>query len=260
MWALAFAIFSVCKWVTWRECATAVARAPVGRSLAYLFLWPGMDAQPFLGIRGACRAPATSAWIFAGAKSVLGAALVWGVVRRVPAGHPLATGWVGMIGLIFLLHFGLFHLAALAWRRVGIPVEPIMRMPVASRSLAEFWGIRWNRGFNDLAHRYVFQPIQRRLGAMPAMLFTFLASGVVHELVISLPAHAGYGLPTLYFLLQGTGILIERSSAGRRAGLRRGMRGRLFALTVAAAPAYWLFHPAFVGRVILPFLKAIKAI
>lgn len=256
MWALAVAIFLACKWLTWRECAPA--RPPLGRSLAYLLLWPGMDARPFLDTQKVFCAPALPEWLFAAAKLLGGAALLWGVARGAPG--PLLAGWVGMAGLIFLLHFGAFHLDALFWRAAGIPVEPIMRMPIAARSLGEFWSFRWNRGFNDLAHRHVFQPARRRLGLPGATLATFLVSGLVHELVISVPAGAGYGLPTLYFLLQGAGVLVERSGPGARVGLRRGLRGRAFALTVAAAPAYWLFHPPFVGRVIIPFMQAIKAI
>ena len=165
-----------------------------------------------------------------------------------------------MIGLIFLLHFGTFHLIALAWRTRGVPVEPIMRMPLAARSLGEFWSLRWNRGFNDLAHRHVFKPIEKKLGVAGATLLTFLVSGLIHDLVISVPARGGYGLPTLYFLIQGLGVLAERSPLGKRAGLRRGMRGRLFALVVTAAPVGLLFHPQFVGRVIIPFLEVIKAL
>ena len=260
MWALAAAIFMGCKWLSWREGAAALERVPVARSFAYLFLWPGMDAKSFLDPGRPSRSPAASEWLFAAAKTLAGAALLWGLARCVPAAHPLLAGWTGMAGLIFLLHFGTFHLASLFWRTAGIPAEPIMRMPIAARSLGEFWSFRWNRGFNDLAHRHVFQPARRALGIPGATLLTFLASGLVHDLVISIPARADYGLPTLYFLLQGTGVLAERSPFGRRAGLRRGIRGRLFALTIAAAPAFWLFHPPFVARVILPFMHAIKAL
>ena len=42
---------------------------------------------------------------------------------------------------------------------------------------------------------------------------------------------------------------------------RRGwLRGRLFTLAIVAAPAFWLFHPPFVRRVILPFMQAIGAL
>jgi hypothetical protein len=77
----------------------------------------------------------------------------------------------------------------------------------------------------------------------------------VHDLIISLPAGAGFGLPTLYFLVQGAGILTEKSHWGRRH--LRGRAGRAFAIAVAALPAPILFHPPFITRVILPFMRAV---
>jgi hypothetical protein len=46
---------------------------------------------------------------------------------------------------------------------------------------------------------------------------------------------------------------------GSQLGLRRGYRGWLFMASFAAAPVYFLFHPPFVLRVIIPFMKAIHA-
>jgi len=59
--------------------------------------------------------------------------------------------------------------------------------------------------------------------------------------------------------LQGMGVLLERSNAGRRLGLGHGFRGWMFMFIFTAAPAYWLFHPTFVQNVILPMLKTIGA-
>jgi alginate O-acetyltransferase complex protein AlgI len=87
----------------------------------------------------------------------------------------------------------------------------------------------------------------------------FLASGIVHDLVISLPARGGWGGPTIYFVVQGLGLLVERSRIGRSLGLARGWRGWLYAMLVLVAPAYWLFHPPFIRTVVLPFLTAIGA-
>ena len=103
-----------------------------------------------------------------------------------------------MIGVIFLLHFGTFHLLSLGWRRLGVNAMPLMRNPSRSTSLAEFWGRRWNTAFHELAARFTFRPLRRLVGAGTAASLVFLVSGLIHELVISLPAGGGYGLPTLY--------------------------------------------------------------
>ena len=92
-----------------------------------------------------------------------------------------------------------------------------------------------------------------------AGFLVFLISGLVHDLVISLPSRAGYGLPTLYFALQGVGVMIERSRFGKGLGLTRGVRGWFFTMAFLVGPVYWLFHPWFVMRVIIPFMGAIRA-
>jgi alginate O-acetyltransferase complex protein AlgI len=132
-----------------------------------------------------------------------------------------------------------------------------MQRPLASRSLSELWGKRWNLGYRKLSHALVFLPLQKRFGPAAGTLGAFLASGLLHDLVISVPAGAGYGLPTAYFLAQGLGVLVERSRAGRRFGLGRGTRGWLWTTLLAVGPLYALFHPWFVMRVIVPFLRAV---
>jgi D-alanyl-lipoteichoic acid acyltransferase DltB (MBOAT superfamily) len=162
--------------------------------------------------------------------------------------------------LIFLLHFGSFHLIALFWQAMGIAAEPIMSKPILSKTLSEFWGKRWNLGFRQLAHEFIFRPLYKRTGVAVAGLLVFVVSGLIHDLVISLPARGGYGLPTAYFIVQGLGVTLERSALGRKLGLQKGTAGWIFMLVVTAAPAFWLFHPPFVLRVILPFMHAIHAL
>jgi len=172
----------------------------------------------------------------------------------------LLRGWVGLLGLILLLHFGSFHLIALFWQTMGIDAQPIMSKPVLSKTLSEFWGKRWNLGFRQLAHDLIFRPLHKRTGVAMAGLLVFVASGLIHDLVISLPARGGYGLPTAYFILQGLGVTLERSALGQRIGLQKGLTAWIFLLVVTAAPAFWLFHPPFVLRVIIPFMHAIHAL
>ena len=259
MWALSAAVFAACKWLTWRY--TPVSRAPAWRHVAYLVAWPGLDAKAFLDPRPLPRErrPTPGEWAFAGAKLAFGAALLWGVVPLVPADGPLLRGWVGMAGLIFLLHFGSFHLLSCAWRAAGVDAKPLMNWPVLAEGVSAFWGKRWNTAFRDLTHRLLFRPLAGRLGARAGVAAGFLFSGIVHDLVISLPAGGGYGWPTLYFTLQGLGLLVERSKFGKRLGLGNGWRGRMFTAVVVVGPAFGLFHPPFVREVVLPFLDAIGA-
>jgi D-alanyl-lipoteichoic acid acyltransferase DltB (MBOAT superfamily) len=184
----------------------------------------------------------------------LGLALAFCVVPLVTHYDPLLGGWVGMTGIALFLHFGIAHLLSLWWRRWGIDARPIMRSPVLATSLSDFWGRRWNLAFRDVAYNYVFRPLVEKLGGARATLAVFLVSGLVHDLVISLPAGGGWGLPTLYFLLQGSGVLFERSRLGKRLGLGKGVVGRLFCVAIVVGPVALLFHRPFVERVVLPML------
>jgi alginate O-acetyltransferase complex protein AlgI len=172
-------------------------------------------------------------------------------------GQPLVRAWIGMAGLVFALHFGVFHLLSCLWRSLGVPAVPIMQWPIASTSVSEFWGRRWNLAFRDLAHRFVFRPLATRWGGPAALAAGFLVSGLVHDAVISVPARGGYGLPTLFFLIQAAGVAIERSAVGRRSGLGRGFVGWMFTAMVLLLPAPLLFHPPFVHQVVLSFFDAL---
>ncbi len=259
MWVIAFALFAGCKWLTFRKALARGIDAGFGRKLGFLFAWIGMDAAKFFAKPNATEKPRTLEFVFATLKTLIGAALLWIATRYALAIDPLLAGWTGMIGLIFFLHFGLFHLLSLAWRTAGVHAPPLMRAPLLSRSLGEFWGERWNTAFHWLTEKFLFRPLHRVAGVRAATLFVFLASGLIHDLVISVPARGGYGLPTLYFLLQGVGVLFEHTRFARRLGFNRGFRGWLFTLVITAGPACWLFHPPFVRTVILPFLKTIGA-
>jgi hypothetical protein len=211
-----------------------------------------MDARAFLISNS--RPPAISEWLFAAAKLALGIALTWLIVPLIPLEFPLLRGWIGMTGLIFVLHFGSFHLLSCAWRAAGVDAKPLMNWPIFSASLSEFWGRRWNTAFRDLTFRFLFRPLASRIGPRCGLAVGFLISGLVHDLVISVPAGDGYGWPTLYFAIQGLGLLFERSRLGKALGY-----GSAFTALVVIGPAYGLFHPPFVRNVILPFLDALGA-
>lgn len=257
MWLFVTAMFAGCKWLTWRRAQTNLEAIP-RRNLGYLFAWPGMDAKSFLTGRHN-QQPPLSEWLLATGRFLAGLALLWLAAHAPLTTSSIANAWLGMFGLTLLLHFGSFHLVALAWQRAGVPAKPLMQSPATATSLAAFWGVRWNTAFNKLVHDLAFRPLARSVGTTGATLAVFALSGIIHELSISFPARGGYGLPFGYFILQGLGVLIERSRFGQALGLGRGFRGWLFMVLFTAAPAYWLFHPPFVRNVILPMLQTIGA-
>ena len=249
-------VYAGCKWLTWH------AGAPAGRGwrhAGYLLAWPGLDAPGFFAAGARAERVRRAEWLAASASLAAGALLFFAVARTLAA-DLYATGWLGMVGIVLMLHFGTFQLMSCAWRAAGVRARPLMNQPLAATSLADFWGRRWNTAFRDLTHRFLFQPLAARLGSRWGVAIGFLFSGAVHDLVISVPAGGGYGGPTTYFAAQGAAMLFERSVAGRRLGLGHGWRGRLFAMTVLVAPVQLLFHRPFVVGVVVPFMRALGAI
>lgn len=257
MWTTAFLLYAACKALTLVQAPRRSLTASWTRTVGYLVFWPGMDAEAFLARTDRPAIPAPSDWLSAAGRTAAGILLFWLAARGAFAIHPLLAGWIGMTGVILTLHFGTFDLISLAWRRAGVNAIPVMRHPLRSTSLGEFWGRRWNTAFHELANRFSFKPLRSHVGVPAAALLVFLISGAIHELVISVPAGGGYGLPTAYFGLQGLAVLGERSTVAQAFGLGHGWRGRTFAVVVAAGPAFWLFPPVFIRRVILPMLASV---
>lgn len=135
-----------------------------------------------------------------------------------------------------------------------------MKGPLLTNNISEFWGRRWNIAFRDLTNRFLFRPLVSQCSPRQALTLGFLASGLIHDLVISVPAGGGYGGPTLFFVLQSLAISISRSKLGKRLGLKNGWRGWLFAAFALLTPVGLLFHRPFVLEIILPFMKAIGAV
>jgi alginate O-acetyltransferase complex protein AlgI len=275
MWAIAFASFFSLKWLSWARHANSHGGSATDAA-AYFLAWPGMDPAAFLR-RDAGKAPDLGKLLTASVRIVCGVVLIALFFPRLRVDHPTLAGAVGMAALVLILHFGVFDVMNAVWRMRGVDAVPLMNAPTRATSLADFWGNRWNTAFHDLARTLVFMPLRRPLGVAGATMATFLASGVVHDLVITVPARGGYGLPTLYFLIQGVGVLFERTRLARRewhrkrcnvrtnvatfsvhgAGVRNRM-GRVYAALFVIAPVPLLFPEPFLTRVILPFLEVIR--
>lgn len=248
MWVLAVAIYFAFKWTM--LCIWERRNGQLGRRelLAYLFLWFGMDPGAFARSKTTRRSESV-AWPLMSA--VAGLALVVVAARLdVPAPE---RGWLAMAGTVLFLHFGSFEAAAVLWRRRGVPVESLMRAPLAAESLSDFWARRWNTAFRQIAHTLVFQPAARRWGAAVGAFAVFAFSGAVHELAISYPAGGGWGGPMAYFLLQWLGLVLEREMP-ETANLKR-----VWTWLWVLIPVPLLFQRRFIEAVLLPMLDGLRA-
>jgi alginate O-acetyltransferase complex protein AlgI len=236
--------------------ASGGRRLSCWRWLGFAALWPGMRPGPFTR-PGSCPLP--------GAGRLLGMGLI-----RLASGSSLVAlarlAWVGtgsrllatvllLLGLSLVVHFGIFNLLAGAWRLAGVDCRPLFLAPLRSTSLAEFWGRRWNLAFSQMAALAVYQPLVRRYGRGLALAASFLGSGLLHELAISVPVGAGYGMPLGYFALHGVLSMIEGRLA--RAGHpidRLPWVGRVWTLVWLVLPLPVLFHPPFIAGVLWPLI------
>ena len=201
-----------------------------------LFARPRRGSLPGTGSLAARGA----AHLATGALLVLAARLAWTTTES----RLLATLLV-LPGLSLAVHFGLCNLLAALWRSLGVACDALFRAPVVSRSLGEFWGRRWNLAFSEMTAIAVYRPLSPRFGRGAALLASFLLSGLLHEMAISLPVRAGFGLPLLYFAIHGALVLAERSA---------GRSSRIVTIAALLLPLPLLFHGPFLEGIVWPLI------
>ncbi len=256
MWGMAVVVFGVCKWLT---LSRFQGTASVRRRLLYIFCEPGLNAKRFLASNSKVEPPRHTDWLRAIAFTLTGAICFLALPPLTQSVSNGLTATVGMIGIVLMLHFGVLDLFSLILRRNGILSTSLMNAPWQATGVAEFWS-RWNTGFRDLSREMIFYPLVRRRRAKLGLWATFLFSGLVHDLVISIPAHGGYGGPTLYFLTQAVAVTFERSKLGKRLGVFQSWQGRLFTVAVVLLPVTLLFHFPFQENVVLPMLVDLEIV
>jgi hypothetical protein len=95
----------------------------------------------------------------------------------------------------------------------GIRSEPGFLNPLLeSRSLKEAWGYRWDLPVQVLLKRTVYIPARKQgFGRSTSAIFTFFASGLLHEYNFSIHNRLAYepGRATVFFVLMGLLMLGE---------------------------------------------------
>ena len=206
----------------------------------FSFLWFGMDPGTFRSRKtGLTWKRDIALGGILTSVGLLGCWLVW------------FMGWrqilVMFVPLSLAFHFGVLRILKGVLRLAGFPVRTLFPNPLAAKGIADFWGRRWNVGYSQMMQRLVGRPIGSMCGKSTGAMAVFIASGLLHEIAITLPVGSGYGLPTLYFTLHGLLTLLE--------GKWKRPLGKIPALLAVSVPLAWLFPPAFRNEVIAPCIE-----
>jgi len=137
--------------------------------------------------------------------------------------------------ILFLMSKFLAAVITVVWLPSGQLLPPIHCRPWQARSIADFWGRRWNLWFSDWFRYVLFERLRRR--PVLALVLIFALSGLMHEWVINVPLYyltsrAWFGSMIIYFLLQAAGLLLERRFLRHHEKLKI-----VFAWIVILAPA-----------------------
>ncbi len=224
--------------------------------------WPGMDPHLFARWRTDNHTPppdtvpTASAFLGKGLVRLGIGALLMAMAHLAHAatGSLILTTALALPGISLVLHFGIFNLACAFWRALGVPVYTLFPAPLASYSLKEFWGKRWNLPFTEMIQRALYRPLSGPIGRKPAALAGFTFSGLLHECAISVPVQEGYGLPMAYFAIHGALVTAERTWNIADALENRPVAARLWTLLWLGAPMAILFHPPFLKGIVWPLV------
>ncbi|KAI3466520.1 hypothetical protein Pfo_023183 [Paulownia fortunei] len=173
--------------------------------------------------------------------------------------HPHIILFFYCLHIYFMLEMLLALFAALAKALVSVELEPQFNEPYLATSLQDFWGRRWNLMVSNILHPTVYRPVgsvssrfmARKWAPIPAVLATFLVSGLMHELVF---CNFGRLRPTgevmCFFLIHGVSlsleIVVKKMFDGKFT--LPGMVSGPLTLAYVIYTSFWLFFP--------PFLRA----
>ncbi|KAL5730226.1 hypothetical protein ACHQM5_003074 [Ranunculus cassubicifolius] len=158
--------------------------------------------------------------------------------------------------LYVVLEFYLQVIAFLVGKFLGLELESQFDEPYLSTSLQDFWGRRWNLMVTNILRPTVYLPtrliVSKKLGShwgqLVAVYITFLASGLMHEVMIyhlDIRRRMPTWEVTGFFALHGVLLVLE-------IGLKKALKDRwrlhpvlswAFTVAILMVTSNWLFFP-----------------
>ncbi|KAM3328082.1 acyl-CoA-sterol O-acyltransferase 1-like [Capsicum galapagoense] len=141
-----------------------------------------------------------------------------------------------------------------------VELEPPFDEPCKTSSLQDFWGRRWNLIVTNILRLTIYDPvlsmitdwISRKWAPLPAMLATFVASGLMHELIFYYITRVKPSWEvTCFFIMHGVALSLEvmiKKLLNGKICIPKFISGPLTLLFIILT-SFWLFFPPFLrGR------------
>lgn len=189
---------------------------------------------------------------------ILGSTIYFFSIYYIPEKIYLLKLMCALVGISLFLHFGILNIQTGFWNCFGAKCNELFLSPLKSVSLNEFWGKRWNLAFSEMTVLTVFRPLKKHAGAETAEFCSFLVSGLLHEMAISVPVQKGYGLPFLYFLIHGVLMQTEKKSCLAKKILSHPAGRHIWVISSLAIPMPILFHAYFAEEIVFRLPDLIK--
>ena len=169
----------------------------------------------------------------------------WLAYALAPTLGPLpGAGLRGLAGLALIYSLAEVIQASqlLVYRALGVELPRINDYPILAKTLAEFWGRRWNRIVSGWLSENLFMPLARRRRITLGFAAAFTASAALHFWLAWVPLDIGAALSMAsFFVIHGFATLLERRVQVRRwpASLQRA-----WTLTWLILPSPLFIEPA----------------
>ncbi|CAL0329415.1 unnamed protein product [Lupinus luteus] len=187
--------------------------------------------------------------------------------------HPKLILGMYCFHIYFMLELMLATIAAVARTTLGLELEPQFKEPLMSTSLQDFWGKRWNLMVTSILRPTVYEPTLRaakgvvgpKWAPMPAVLGTFIVSGLMHEVILYYMGRVGPSFKMMgFFVLHGLCLMLEimvkKSFVTATWKLPRLVSGML-TVGFVGVTCFWLFLPEFIRcRIVVKAFEEYTAI
>lgn len=183
-------------------------------------------------------------------RMIIGSTVYFISILYIPEKFYMLKLMTSLIGISLFLHFGILNIETWLWNCFGAKCNELFVSPMKSASLNEFWGKRWNLAFSEMTVLTVFRPLKKYVSIESAEFLSFLASGLLHEMAISVPVKKGYGLPLLYFLIHGILMQLEKKSSLVKKILSHRIGRHIWVISSLVLPMPILFHSDFAREVV----------